>query len=154
MKNKIITILLIFFFLLSCGYTPILTQKELPFKIENIQTIGNKKINSILSKKLRGLEDESNVNKKTFDIILETNLTKLTISKDSKGDPTIFEIQINTDLKVFNNKENINIDKNILKKITYNNIQDKFELERYEDTLIENLSINIADRIISILSNL
>lgn len=154
MKNKIITSLLLFFFLLSCGYTPILTQKELPFKIENIQTIGNKKINSILSKKLRGLEDESNENKKSFDIILETNLTKLTISKDSKGDPAIFEIQINTDLKIFNKKENINIDKNILKKITYNNIQDKFELERYEDTLIENLSINIGDRIISILSNL
>ena len=51
-------------------------------------------------------------------------------------------------------KENINLEKNITRNISYNNLTDKFELKRYEDTLIKNLSMNIGDRIISILSNL
>ncbi len=41
----------------------------------------------------------------------------------------------------------------IKKKNTYNNLEDKFELEKYEDNLIENLCYNIADRIMTILSN-
>ena len=154
MKNKIIKHLVFFFFLISCGYSPILTQKELPFKIDKIELNGNEKINSIISKKLTNLEDKNNELKKSFNIILATNLSKVTISKDSKGDPLIFEIQINTELNITNKKENINLEKKITKKISYNNLTDKFELRRYEDTLIQNLSINIGDRIISILSNL
>jgi len=154
MKNKIIKHFIFFFFLLSCGYTPILTQKELPFKIDAIKVVGNKKVNSIISKKLNNLENKNKELKKSFDIVLESNLSKVTISKDSKGDPLIFEIQLITDLKISNEEENINLGKKITKKISYNNLTDKFELKRYEDTLIENLSINIGDRIISILSNL
>jgi len=154
MKHKIIKHFIFFFFLISCGYTPILTQKELPFKVDKIELRGNNNINSIISKKLINLESDDNKLKKSFNIFLTTNLSKVTISKDSKGDPLIFEIQIDTDLKIFNEKENINLEKNITRNISYNNLTDKFELKRYEDTLIQNLSINIGDRIISILSNL
>ena len=154
MKNKIIKYFVIFFFLISCGYSPILTQKELPFKIDKTELYGNEKVNSIISKKLRNLDNKNNEIKKSFNIILVTNLSKVTISKDSKGDPSIFEIEIDTELNITNKKENINLEKNITKKISYNNLTDKFELRRYEDTLIQNLSINIGDRIISILSNL
>ena len=154
MKNKIIIHLIFFFFVLSCGYSPILTQKKLPFNIGKIEKIGNKEVNSIISKKLSNLKDDDEQIKKTFDIILETNLSKLTMSKDSKGDPETFEIQIKTKLKVLNETENINVEKIIIKKISYNNRTDMFELKRYEDTLIANLSDNIGYRIISILSNL
>tara|TARA_Y100000590_G_C15176627_1_gene809524 strand:+ start:36 stop:500 length:465 start_codon:yes stop_codon:yes gene_type:complete len=154
MKNKIIKYFIFFFFLISCGYNPILTQTELPFKIDKIELEGNNKINSIISKKLTSLENNNNELKKSFNIFLNTNLSKVTISKDSKGDPLIFEIKIESDLKIINEKENINLEKNITKKISYNNLTDKFELKRYEETLIQNLSINIGDRIISILSNL
>ena len=80
-------------------------------------------------------------------------LTKETISKDSKGDPTIFELQIITKVKIINNIDKSSIEREINKKLTYNNLTDKFELSRYENTLMENLSSNIGDRIISILSN-
>ena len=69
MKNKIIKHFIFFFFLLSCGYTPILTQKELPFKIEAIKVVGNKKVNSIISKKLNNLENKNKELKKSFDIV-------------------------------------------------------------------------------------
>ena len=42
----------------------------------------------------------------------------------------------------------------ITNKISYDNQTDKFELIKYENNLIANLSTNIADKIISILSNI
>ena len=35
------------------------------------------------------------------------------------------------------------------KKVNYNNINDKFELTKYEDNLIKNLSINISEEILT-----
>ena len=153
MKNKIFYKLILFIFLSSCGYSPVLTQKEYSFEINNIDKIGNKKINSVISKKLKRFKSEKDSGKKSFDIIIDSKLTKETISKDSKGDPTIFELQIITKVKIINNIDKSSIEREINKKLTYNNLTDKFELSRYENTLMENLSSNIGDRIISILSN-
>ena len=48
-----------------------------------------------------------------------------------------------------NKEENIYILKNdILKQATYNNINDKFELLKYEENIIQNLSRRIADDIL------
>ena len=154
MKNKIFYKLILFIFLSSCGYSPVLTQKEYLFEIYNVDKIGNKKINSFIEKKLNLYKSKKDSKKISFNIILNSNLTKETISKDSKGDPSIFELQITTDVKIINNIDNSTVEREINKKLTYNNLTDKFELSRYEDTLIQNLSLNIGNKIISILSNL
>ena len=44
------------------------------------------------------------------------------------------------------------IEKSFNRKIKYNNISDKFEMEKYEKNIIENLSINISDMIIGSIS--
>ena len=75
------------------------------------------------------------------------------ISKDSKGDPAIFELIINVNYNV-ERKEKILFQKNISKKTTYNNISDKFELDSYEKNIINNLSIDISDRIIFSISEI
>ena len=154
MKNKIFYKLILFIFLSSCGYSPVLTQKEYLFEIYNVDKIGNKKINSFIEKKLNLYKSKKDSKKISFNIILNSNLTKETISKDSKGDPSIFELQITTNVKIINNIDNSTIERKINKKLTYNNLTDKFELSRYEDTLIQNLSLNIGNKIISILSKL
>ena len=154
MKNKIFYKLILFIFLSSCGYSPVLTQKEYLFEIYNVDKIGNKKINSFIEKQLNSYKSKKDSKKISFNIILNSNLTKETISKDSKGDPSIFELQITTDVKIINNIDNSTVEREINKKLTYNNLTDKFELSRYEDTLIQNLSLNIGNKIISILSNL
>ena len=154
MKNKIFYKLILFIFLSSCGYGPVLTQKEYLFEIYNVDKIGNKKINSFIEKQLNSYKSKKDSKKISFNIILNSNLTKETISKDSKGDPSIFELQITTDVKIINNIDNSTVEREINKKLTYNNLTDKFELSRYEDTLIQNLSLNIGNKIISILSNL
>ena len=75
------------------------------------------------------------------------------MSKDSKGDPLIFELVIDVKYIVEKNGTTI-IENNLARKATYNNIVDKFELESYEKTIIDNLSSNIADRIIFAISEM
>ena len=43
---------------------------------------------------------------------------------------------------------------NIFKEVTYNNINDKFELSQYEDNTVINLSNNISDDILTSLLTL
>ena len=77
-----------------------------------------------------------------------------TISKDAKGDPAIFEMEILVEVEIKNSEKNIDTQRKFNKKISYNNKTDKFELSTYENTLIQNISENVADRILSALSNL
>ena len=78
---------------------------------------------------------------------------KKIISKDSKGDPSIFELQININYVVKESGKTL-IENNINRKTTYNNITDKFELESYEKTIIQNLSSAISDDIILTISQI
>ena len=84
---------------------------------------------------------------------LSTTKERNIISKDSKGDPAIFELIINVNYNV-ERKEKILFQKNISKKTTYNNISDKFELDSYEKNIINNLITNISDRIIFSISEI
>jgi len=149
--NKILNYILIFFLfiLLSCGYKPVLTNKNYKFSISPKDISGDQKINSIIIEKfnsLRGEEEE-------FYVSLSTTKEINIISKDSKGDPAIFELIINVNYNV-ERKEKILFQKNISKKTTYNNISDKFELDSYEKNIINNLSIDISDRIIFSISEI
>ena len=149
--NKILNYILIFFLfiLLSCGYKPVLTNKNYKFSISPKDISGDQKINSIIIEKfnsLRGEEEE-------FYVSLSTTKEINIISKDSKGDPAIFELIINVNYNVETEGE-IVIEKNISKKTTYNNISDKFELDSYEKNIINNLSIDISDRIIFSISEI
>tara|TARA_Y100001960_G_scaffold9781_1_gene9274 strand:+ start:124 stop:582 length:459 start_codon:yes stop_codon:yes gene_type:complete len=149
--NKILNYILIFFLfiLLSCGYKPVLTNKNYKFSISPKDISGDQKINSIIIEKFNSLGGEE----EEFYVSLSTTKEINIISKDSKGDPAIFELIINVNYNV-ERKEKILIQKNISKKTTYNNISDKFELDSYEKNIINNLSIDISDRIIFSISEI
>ena len=149
--NKILNYILIFFLfiLLSCGYKPVLTNKNYTFSISPKDISGDQKINSIIIEKFNSLGGEE----EEFYVSLSTKKEKNIISKDSKGDPAIFELIINVNYNV-ERKEKILFQKNISKKTTYNNISDKFELDSYEKNIINNLSIDISDRIIFSISEI
>jgi len=144
--NKILNYIFIFFLfiLFSCTYEPILNKKNYQFSIKVINASGDSLINSIIVNKF----DTLNVNKKQYDLTFTSKKEKNIISKDSKGDPSIFELLIIV-------KYNVKIDgkiileRNIKRNNTYNNISDKFELEKYEKSIIINLSNNISDNIVS-----
>lgn len=155
MKNKILVNCLIFIFIVSCGYTPILIEKNYPFRIQNIERIGNNKINSSIAQKLKYLnKSDDTLNKIVYNLRLESKLNKRIISKDSKGDPLIFEIKVTTIVTILKGNDGKVLSQEISNKINYDNQVDKFELIKYENGLITNLSSNLGDRILSILSNI
>ncbi len=141
-KIKIYTLILLLFFLTNCGYKAVLNNQNYKFAINVDKINGDQKINSLIINNFKQL----NENEEKYNLTLTSNKEKLIISKDSKGDPSIFEIKINVNY-VVKKEEEILIRNNINKKTTYNNITDKFELENYEKTIINNLVSEISDNI-------
>ena len=142
--NKIANYILILFllFLTNCGYQAVLNNQNYQFSINVNKINGDQEINSLIINRLKQLEE----NKKIYNLSLTSNKEKLIISKDSKGDPSIFEIKINVNYVVKKDGE-ILISNKINKKTTYNNITYKIELENYEKTIINNLVSEISDNI-------
>ena len=149
--NKVLNYISVFFllFLFSCAYEPMLSKKNYQFSITKNKIAGDQIINSIILDKFNNLNDD----KKKFGINLFSNKEKTILSKDSKGDPAIFELIIKVEYAVISDGE-ILIEKNINRKTTYNNISDKFELENYEKNIIKNISVGISESIISTISEI
>ena len=149
--NKIrkYTLLFLLFFLTNCGYEAILNNQNYQFSINTNKINGDNKINTLIINNFKNLK----ANEKKYDLTLTSKKEKKIISKDSKGDPSIFELQININYVVKESGKTL-IENNINRKTTYNNITDKFELESYEKTIINNLAINISDRIMFSISEL
>tara|TARA_B100000965_G_scaffold227716_1_gene190599 strand:- start:1370 stop:1819 length:450 start_codon:yes stop_codon:yes gene_type:complete len=146
--NKILSFIFVFF-LFSCSYDPILKQKNYNFSINLNNVKGDKEINSIISEKFNSINGSG----KNYELTLISNKTKKIMSKDTKGDPSIFELQINVKYKVNISNKNL-IEREVNRKTTYNNISDKFELENYEKSIVKNLSLDISDNIINSISDI
>tara|TARA_B100000965_G_scaffold213516_1_gene178372 strand:- start:15 stop:473 length:459 start_codon:yes stop_codon:yes gene_type:complete len=142
--NKIANYILILFLLLltNCGYEAVLNNQNYQFSINVNKIKGDQKINALIINSFKQLKE----NEKKYNLSLTSNKEKLIISKDSKGDPSIFEIKINVNYVVKKDGK-ILISNKINKKTTYNNIADKFELENYEKNIINNLVSEITDNI-------
>ena len=149
--NRIInyTLLFFLFLLLSCAYEPILSKKNFEFSINIDKIDGDKKINSIIVNNFYNLKDKE----KKYDLTISSTKEKNIISKDSKGDPSIFELIINVNYSVEKDGKTLIVNK-INRKTTYNNITDKFELENYEKNIINHLSTSISDKIINSISEI
>ena len=147
--NLKILILFFFVFVSACGFKPILIGNNYKFSIEINEDLGNKEVNSLIESRLKTINGKS----KTFKINLDSIENKNIISKDSKGDPTILELVINLNYKLFENNKML-INKNLTEKSTYNNITDKFELSKFEEILRQNLIENFVSDITSSASNL
>ena len=149
--NKIInyTFLLALFFLTNCGYQAVLSNQNFKFSINTNKLNGDQKINSLITNNFNKLKE----NEKKYDLTLLSSKEKIVISKDSKGDPSIFELKINVNYIVEQEGE-VLINNKINKKTTYNNITDKFELESYEKTIMDNLASEISDNIMLSISKI
>ena len=149
--NKVLNYIFIFslFILLSCDYKPILSDKNYKFSVNVNKLNGDEKINTIIINNFYYLKEKE----KKYDLDLSTIKEKNIISKDSKGDPSVFELIIKVNYIVKKDGKTLIVN-NINRKTTYNNIADKFELESYEKNIISNLARNISDKIISSISEI
>ncbi len=145
MKN-IIKLFTVFVLLLGCGFEPILQSKNLNFSINEITKKGEEKLNLKFERKIKEFINLDN-SKKIYDLEIKTQINKFASSKDTKGNPKTFNLEINSELIVIKNKEIISV-KNFAKNTSYKTKSSKFELKNYEQNLINNLFEKIIDEII------
>ena len=143
---KKIIIIISFLLLLSCGYKPIFSSSKTNFSITEIKLFGDIKIGSKIKKNLNIYK---NVENKSifYSLKINSDQKKNIVSKDAKGDPKIFEIQVLVDFTVLENNK-IKNKKNFKESFTYNNSTDKFSLNQYEKNIKENLTEKIIEKII------
>ena len=144
--NKIIKIFFIIFLISGCGYQPTLLKKNIYLKFDKIESEGDAKINIIVKNYLLERSNNENVNK--FELYISSMKDKKIVSSNKKGDPTIYKLNITVDYILQKNGEII-LNNKILKKATYNNINDKFELMKYEENIVKNLSESVANDILT-----
>ena len=88
-----------------------------------------------------------------FDLLINSKKERNIVSKNSKGDPLKFELIITVQYEIIFN-ENLILKKTIEINNIYNNDSDLFKLEQSEKIIIDNISGNISDKIISSIINL
>ena len=145
-NSKKITIIISFLLLLSCGYKPIFSSGKASFSITEIKLFGKKSIGTKIKKNLNIYK---NVKNKSifYSLKINSDQKKSVVSRDEKGDPKIFEIQVLIDLTILENNK-IKNKKNFKESFTYNNSTDKFSLKQYEKNIEENLIEKIVEKII------
>ena len=136
--------------LLSCSYTPIFSEKNYNFGIENISFAekSEKDVNKIIKSRFDLIQQVNDKKLKKYSIFVETSKIREVVSKDSKGDPVKFELIISANYTILENKEEI-LERSIERKNIYDNNSDKFKLEQNEKIIIENLSSNISEIILT-----
>ena len=153
--KKIITTLS-FFLLLSCGYEPIYSKKQINsnynISINTINLIGDNKVNQILKNKLTKNLDKGKKSTE-LNLNLDSRVVKTVTSKDKKGNPIRFSMKIMINLEVFKS-EILKDKKNFEKEFEYNNKSNKFDLKKYEKNIKDNLISELSYKIIKYLNSL
>ena len=138
--------LIIFIFFVSCGYTPIYQTDEISkFKLGIINHSGDKKIGRDLLNNLQRYKDKKSNN--IFDIYLTTIKRENIVSKDKKGDPSSYKIELEINLDLIGKNNDKKFSKKFIKETTYNSIDDNFKLNRYKKKLEKNLTSQILQEI-------
>ena len=143
--NKIFQIL-IFFLIAHCGFQPIYSSKNFVenIKVKTVIYKGDKSFNNKLENKFLAFFI-NNENAK-LEINIESIVNKIISSKDSKGNPSTYELKVQTLLLIYEDgglKNKINFEE----ISRYDNKDNKFELKLYEKTIIESLSLKISNQI-------
>ena len=144
--NKIFRILFVLvFFISGCSYEPIFMSKKYDFKFEEIISEGDININKIIKKNL--LERSSEISEINYILNIISKREKEVISSNTKGDPLVYKVKLNLKYYLYLNDKLI-IENEIVKQTNYNNINDKFELSKYEDNILKNLSESISSELL------
>ncbi len=149
MKNYFIIVL--FFFITACGFTPV--YKDFSYENLNIQIegfSGDKTINNTINNKLNIISDKNS--DKIYILNIDTNLNKIPISKDKKGNTTIFKLTASStvNIKFKSNKKIVSINQSS----NLESSTDNFDTDTYERTIKENFGTAIANEIILVLNSM
>lgn len=151
MKIKKVFIIILFL-LQSCGYTPIHSEyKNLDYKLNIIEIKGEPVIKNLISSKLKKLSN--NKAKKTIDLKIESKLEKLILSKNKQNEITYYLLVQNINFKITNEKD-FEKQFNFYEEIKIENINDQFEMKKYQDEITKNFINSKIDEFILQLKNI
>ena len=150
-KKNLIKLLILLFFIYGCGYSPIFSNKNSNFSIYELSISGNSKLNKIINGRLDNYKGSDN--KKKISLTIETYLNKEVASRDSKGNPKTYRINLESNISIKDLNGNIK-NKLFSKSVDYNNKSNKSDLKKYENETSKNLAEKIADEIIIYLQSI
>ncbi len=151
MKQKSLIVIIIFFFLQNCGYSPIYSnngEKKITLNIVEIE--GDDEMNNILSNSLK--KYLSNSPEKIYNLKITTDYKKNTLSKNRKGEITNYLIVSKISFEILNDENNKKFD--FEEETKSANISNQFELKKYEKTIKTNFINLKIEELILRLSNL
>ena len=137
-------LIFIFLFLTSCGYTGLYKdydKKQILVK-EKIFRGESSLDNRIYNK----LNIQESTDPSAYTIEINSNRKTELLSKNKSGEAKIYKMTISSQIIVKQEGTTL-INKKIFKNIIYNNLENKFELLKYERDLENNLVNQIADNI-------
>ncbi len=148
--HKVLLVLL--FFLSSCGYQPVYLNKNLKnIEYSKIKLNGDESINKIIINALPISVNDNNEKKNQLNL---SSIYKIEpASKNSKGQVLSFKSMIEVNLEVKNINNEIVQNKNFVKQFIYNNKQNNFELIDYQNSIKDDLIDIIISEIIIYLNS-
>ena len=81
---------LIVILLTSCGYQPILSNKNINFTYNDLKLSGDKNLSQEIGSNLKSFKNNNSKNK----IEISSEILKNIISKDEKGNPNVLELKL------------------------------------------------------------
>ena len=152
LKKTFILILLLF--LTACGYEVTHSKKNsvnYNFSITQLTFIGERGINLKIKQKLKNYTLAKK--NKNFILKISSSKEKTVVAKNMSGNPINFKSAIIINVEVLM-KGNYNNNLQLVESFNYNNIDNKFDLKRYEREIENNLAETITDKLIFKLSNI
>ena len=151
MIKKLLILCLLFLYACS-GYTPVFSKKT-NYKFNSIKLNGEKRLNQILYRNIKSLENENAENILFLSLKINTQKTKKIHSKDAKGDPNKYKMEIQTSLEVdLNNSEAGK--KDFIVSEVYDDFDSQFELNKYEKKIMGIMTERLSEKIIIYLRTL
>ena len=143
--SRLIKLFFVLFVLSGCAYEPVLPNKNYNFYFTEVEAEGEKEINEVIKQTFTENTKIESIN--NYQIFFSSKLNKNIVASNKRGDPKIYKINISLNYKL-KSDNSIIFENEILKQVTFNNIDDKFELLKYEENIVENLSKRFAEDIL------
>ena len=142
-KIFIVTFLLI---LNNCGYNPIYTSNSIEdFKIAKLEIKGDKILGNKIYQELKPYTETNS--KKKYNLLINASFTKVTIAKDSTGDPSNFNMIANVSIEL----KNENIQKTFFfnENLKIKSKDNSFEQKEYENMIQNDFAKIIKQKLIT-----
>ena len=130
----------------GCGYQPLYTnQNQDNLVYQQITSNGEKDINKKIINSLKLKEDKNNFSNKI--LLLDSNSFIQETSKNTKGQVTSYRSNVKVNLIIKKDNKIIK-KKDFIKSFNYSNLDNKFDLTKYQSEIKNNLINTIIEEIV------